>query len=85
MPPGWRQAIQKKRAWHLPGVPERNINMEKQPHNQRQIWRLFTTFLKIGAFTFGGGYAMIPLIQREASEKNHWISDEDILDIVSHR
>ena len=57
--------------------------MEKQPHNQRQIWRLFTTFLKIGAFTFGGGYAMIPLIQREASEKNHWISDEDILDIVA--
>lgn len=44
---------------------------------------LFLTFLKIGAFTFGGGYAMIPLIQREIVEKKHWISDEEILDIVA--
>ena len=44
---------------------------------------LFTTFLKIGAFTFGGGYAMIPLIQREVAEKRKWITDEDILDIVA--
>lgn len=34
---------------------------------------LFGTFFKIGAFTFGGGYAMIPLIQREVVEKRHWI------------
>ena len=40
---------------------------------------LFLTFLKIGAFTFGGGYAMIPLIQKEISEKRKWLSDEDIL------
>ena len=45
--------------------------------------RLFTTFFKIGAFTFGGGYAMIPLIQKEAVERNHWVSDHDILDIVA--
>lgn len=44
---------------------------------------LFLTFLKIGAFTFGGGYAMIPLIQKEASEKQHWINDDDILEIVA--
>lgn len=44
---------------------------------------LFLTFLKIGAFTFGGGYAMIPLIQREVVEKKRWISEEDILDIVA--
>lgn len=44
---------------------------------------LFLTFLKIGAFTFGGGYAMIPLIQREAAERKHWVTDEDILDIVA--
>lgn len=44
---------------------------------------LFLTFLKIGAFTFGGGYAMIPLIQREISENKGWISDEDILEIVA--
>ena len=49
----------------------------------KQLWKIFHTFLKIGAFTFGGGYAMIPLIQREAVEKHHWVTDEDILDIVA--
>ena len=44
---------------------------------------LFLTFLKIGAFTFGGGYAMIPLIQREAAEKHHWISPDELPDIVA--
>ncbi len=44
---------------------------------------LLLTFLKIGALTFGGGYAMIPLIQRETVEKKKWISDSDILDIVA--
>jgi len=47
------------------------------------LWNIFLTFFKIGAFTFGGGYAMIPLIQRETVEKHSWISDEDILDIVA--
>ena len=47
------------------------------------LLKLFCTFFKIGAFTFGGGYAMIPLIQREAVEKNQWISDEDILEVVA--
>ena len=46
-------------------------------------WRLFRTFLKIGAFTFGGGYAMIPLIQRETVEKQGWVSEEDILDVIA--
>ena len=49
----------------------------------KTLWRLFYTFGKIGAFTFGGGYAMIPLIQREASQKQGWVSDEDILEIVA--
>ena len=44
---------------------------------------LFTTFFRIGAFTFGGGYAMIPLIQREAVEKHKWVSDDDILEIIA--
>lgn len=44
---------------------------------------LFLTFLRIGAFTFGGGYAMIPLIQRETVEKHKWISDDDILEIIA--
>lgn len=44
---------------------------------------LFGVFFKIGAFTFGGGYAMIPIIEKEVSEKRAWISEEDILDIFA--
>ncbi len=44
---------------------------------------LFLTFAKIGAFTFGGGYAMIPLIQKETVEKKQWLTDGDILEIVA--
>ena len=47
------------------------------------IPQLLLVFLKIGAFTFGGGYAMIPLIKEEIVTKKHWISDDDILDIVA--
>ena len=47
------------------------------------LWRVFFTFFKICAFTFGGGYAMIPLIQRETVEKQGWISDDDILEVVA--
>lgn len=52
-------------------------------HKLNKAWHLFLTFLKIGAFTFGGGYAMIPLIQKETSEKKHWISDEEIFEIIA--
>ena len=51
--------------------------------NYRELWKVFLTFLKIGAFTFGGGYAMIPLIQKEAVENHKWITDEDILEIIA--
>lgn len=44
---------------------------------------LFLTFLKIGTFTFGGGYAMISLIQKEIVEKRQWVSDEDISNIIT--
>ena len=42
--------------------------------------QLFTTFMKIGAFTFGGGWAMIPLIEREVVDRHKWISKEEFLD-----
>ena len=45
--------------------------------------KLFLKFLKIGAFTFGGGYAMIPLIRREIAQRDGWIDDKDILDILA--
>lgn len=51
--------------------------------NGKTLWQVFWSFFKIGAFTFGGGYAMIPLIQNEAVEKRHWVTDEDILEVVA--
>ena len=44
---------------------------------------LFLTFLKIGALTFGGGYAMIPIIEEEVTKKRKWISEIEILDIIA--
>ena len=49
----------------------------------KKIWKLFAAFFKIGAFTFGGGYAMIPLIQKEAVDKNGWVTEDDILEIIA--
>ena len=57
--------------------------MDSTPSRFKKCLTLFLTFFKIGAFTFGGGYAMIPLIQREATEKRKWISDQELLDIVA--
>ena len=45
--------------------------------------RLFYTFFKIGAFTFGGGWAMIALIQREVVDKHHWVSKEEFVDMLA--
>ena len=54
----------------------------EQSQKKVSLWRIFFTFAKIGAFTIGGGYAMIPVIQAEMSRKG-WISDEDLPDIVA--
>ena len=49
----------------------------------KTLWKVFATFFKIGAFTFGGGYAMIPLIQRETVDKRKWVTEDDILEIIA--
>ena len=46
------------------------------------LWQIFGVFAKIGAFTIGGGYAMIPLIQAELGRRG-WISEEELPDIVA--
>lgn len=46
-------------------------------------WDLFTTFFKIGAFTFGGGWAMISIIEREIVDKHHWIERNEFLDLLA--
>ena len=45
--------------------------------------QLFLTFMKIGVVTFGGGYAMIPIIEHEITEKRKWLSGDDLLEVVA--
>lgn len=44
---------------------------------------LFTTFFRIGAFTLGGGYAMIPIIESDVVDKRRWVSREEFLDLIA--
>ena len=46
-------------------------------------WKLFLIFFKLGTFTLGGGYAMVPLIQNEIVEKNKWIEKEEFVDMLA--
>ena len=55
----------------------------KEKKSFKTLLSLFLTFMKIGALTFGGGYAMIPIIHKEAVEKKKWVSNNDILDILA--
>ena len=47
------------------------------------FFQLFYTYLKIGTFTLGGGYAMLPLIQREVVERKKWIDEEEFLNMIA--
>lgn len=47
-----------------------------------KLFKMFMSFFKIGAFTFGGGYAMIPLIEQEVVNKNKWIKQDEFMDIL---
>ena len=46
-------------------------------------WESFKTFFKIGIFTLGGGYAMIPLIEEEVVNRHKWVAKEDMLDLIA--
>lgn len=46
-------------------------------------WQIFYTFSKIGMFTIGGGYAMLPLIQKEVVDRKNWISQKDFIDMIA--
>ena len=47
------------------------------------LMQLFLVFCKIGAVTFGGGYAMLPILQREVVDNKKWITDEELMDYYS--
>jgi chromate transporter len=49
----------------------------------RMLGELFWVFFKVGTFTFGGGYAMMPLIQREVTERRNWVDATELVDIFA--
>ncbi|MEA4956086.1 MAG: chromate transporter [Pseudoflavonifractor sp.] len=49
----------------------------------KRLLEIFLVFFKIGLFTIGGGYAMLPIIQREVVETKQWMTDEEFLDAIS--
>ncbi len=51
--------------------------------DSKLLWQLFVTFFKIGAFTFGGGWAMISIIEREIVERHRWIEKAEFLDLLA--
>ncbi|MBQ3630808.1 MAG: chromate transporter [Prevotella sp.] len=55
----------------------------KHPSLWEGLGGFFTTFFKIGLFTLGGGYAMIPLIEAEVVDKHKWVTKEEFLDIIA--
>lgn len=55
-----------------------------QEVTQRKLYRqLFSSFFKIGAFTFGGGWAMISIIEREIVDTHRWIERDEFLDLLA--
>ena len=60
-------------------MSEETLNASKEGVS---LWQIFTVFAKIGAFTIGGGYAMIPLI-RDEMIKRDWMTDEELPDIIA--
>ena len=46
----------------------------------KELWTLFWTFAKMGVMTFGGGMAMLPILQREVVENKHWATEEELTD-----
>ncbi|MEA5028117.1 MAG: chromate transporter [Sphaerochaeta associata] len=51
--------------------------------NSTSLWDLFISFFRIGGLTFGGGYAMLPMLQREVITKHNWVTEEEVLDIYA--
>lgn len=59
------------------------MNTAKTDLSPRIYWQMFITFVRIGAFTIGGGYAMIPLIQREVVQIRKWMSPKEFIDMLA--
>ena len=54
--------------------------IRKEKNNGKILWELFAAFAKMGAVTFGGGMAMLPILQREVVDVRHWATEEELVD-----
>lgn len=55
-------------------------NTQNDVIERPSLFKLFMAFVRIGAFTFGGGYAMLPMLERECVDKTHWVTRDELLD-----
>ena len=62
---------------------EQSYSVTKHPSLWEGLGGLFSTFFKIGIFTLGGGYAMIPLIEEEVVNRHKWVSKDEMLDLIA--
>ena len=63
-------------AKRLAGEPKNKIDRSQM----NNVWKLYVSFLKIGALMFGSGYTMLPLLTREIVEHRNWVTEEEMLD-----
>ena len=59
------------------------LKIEKEGVIMKNIWILMCTFFKVGLFTFGGGLAMLPIIEREVVEKHGWLKAGEMVDLIA--
>lgn len=64
-------------------IDKMQLDNTPSPLRERAGVRMFATFFKIGLFTIGGGYAMIPLIEREVVDNHHWLKREELMDLIA--
>lgn len=64
-------------------VEKKLIMLKPKSGNVNIYWQMFTSFVRIGSFTIGGGYAMIPLIQKEVVESKKWMDAREFIDMLA--
>ena len=75
----WRGAVRRLRSLR---PPKPHLNSTK-PQMRNIYIETFATFFRIGMFTFGGGYAMIPLIEQEVVARHKWVTKEEMVDLIA--
>jgi len=80
---GWKQRLAKGLHFFFPWPPLLAAGFSTQLLWSQDAWRLLYTFLKIGAFTFGGGYVMVPILEGEVVTRFGWLSHREFVDSVA--